>query len=87
MHVILIVIGLLLMLFGGGCAVSVLAIGMVDPRSMINDFWNFLLFGGVLGVLPMLVGFLLFRKGLRIDKERRKAAKEMFNSTKPDQTP
>jgi hypothetical protein len=52
MHVLLIVIGLLLMLFGGGCV---------------------LIGGGVLGLPPLVIGWLLFRTGFRIGNRKRRA--------------
>jgi hypothetical protein len=65
MPVLFIIIGLLLILFGGGCTVVFIA---VDADS------EFLLFWLVLGLAPLVGGFFLFRYGLKRDRERRKAA-------------
>lgn len=73
MHVILIVIGLILMLFGGGCTLIVGGLVISDPQSMLNDPLSVLGLGGGLGVLPLVIGLLLFRTGMRIDREKRKA--------------
>ncbi len=64
MPILLMIIGLLLILFGGGCTVIFFGVG---PDS------EFLLLWLALGLAPLVGGILLFRHGLRRDRERRKA--------------
>ena len=73
MHVILIVIGFMLMLCGGGCVLIVGGLALSDPQSLMSDPLSILALGGGIGVLPLVIGLLLFRWGLRIDRERRKS--------------
>ena len=73
MHVILIVIGFMLMLCGGGCVLIVGRLALSDPQSLMSDPLSILALGGGIGVLPLVIGLLLFRWGLRIDREKRKA--------------
>ncbi len=73
MHVLLIVIGLLLAVFGGGCVLIMGVLVAGDLRSALNDLPTLFGFGGLLGLLPLAVGILLIRAGLRIDREKRKA--------------
>lgn len=75
MHVLLIVIGLILAVFGGGCVLIVGGLVISDPQSMTSDPMSIVGLGGGLGVLPLAAGLLLFRWGLRIDREKRKAAR------------
>lgn len=75
MHVLLIVIGLILAVFGGGCVLIVGGLVVSDPQSVVNDPMSIVGLGGGLGVLPLAAGLLLFRWGLRIDRERPKAAR------------
>jgi hypothetical protein len=72
MHVLLIVIGLLLMLFGGGCVLIVGGFAVSDPGSIGRDP-SMLVTGGLFGLLPLAIGWLLFRAGLRIDNRKRRA--------------
>jgi hypothetical protein len=73
MHVLLIVIGLILAVFGGGCVLIVGGLIISDPQSMTSDPMSILGLGGGLGALPLVIGLLLFRWGLKIDREKRKA--------------
>ncbi len=73
MHVILIVIGLLLLVFGGGCTLIFLIGGVIDPSSMMADVPLLLTMWVPLGLIPGGLGWLLFRRGLRIDREKRKS--------------
>jgi len=74
MHVLAIVLGLLLLLFGGGCTLIFLVAAIMDFRSMIADIPLLLTLWVPLGVAPMVGGWFLFRHGLRKDRERRAAA-------------
>jgi hypothetical protein len=61
MHVLLMIIGLLLILFGGGCTFIFFGMG---PDSEFLWLWL------ALGVAPLVGGFLLVRYGLRLRRER-----------------
>jgi Flp pilus assembly protein TadB len=62
MPILLIILGLLLILFGGGCTVIFIGVGAE------TDFlWLWL----GLGVAPLVGGLLLVRYGLRLRRERR----------------
>ena len=74
MHVVLIIIGLLLILLGGGCTLTVLGLTAADPASLRNDFFSVMSLLLLVGVAPLVIGILLFRWGLRIDRDKRKAA-------------
>ncbi len=76
MHVLYIVIGLLLMLFGGGCTVIVGGIFISDPNSILNDIASIFPLYLLVGLAPLAGGFFLFRHGLRIDRQKRQAARE-----------
>ena len=73
MHVLLIVIGLLLAICGGSCVLIVGGLALSDPQSLMSDPLSILALGGGIGVLPLVIGLLLFRWGLRIDRAKRKA--------------
>lgn len=73
MHVILIVIGGLLMLCGGSCTLIVGGLVIADPQSLWSDPVSVIGLGGGIGVLPLVIGLLLLRAGLRIDRDKRKA--------------
>jgi hypothetical protein len=60
MHVFLMIIGLLLILFGGGCTIVFIAVdGDVEFR------WLWL----ALGLAPLVGGFFLIRHGLKLNRE------------------
>mgnify|MGYP000926065344 CR=1 FL=1 len=83
MHVLLIVFGLLLLLFGGGCTLITLGYlfgGSANIVQELMDGWWILVF---FCFMPLVVGWLLFRQGLRIDRERRKAAAASSEERKP----
>jgi hypothetical protein len=75
MHVLLIVLGLLLLLFGGGCTLIGLAVAMDDPQSMFSDVGLWLSIWLPLGLAPLVAGYFLFRQGLKIDRRKRAEAK------------
>jgi hypothetical protein len=62
MHVFLMIIGLLLILFGGGCTIVFIA---VDGD--VEFLWLWL----ALGLAPLVGGFFLIRHGLKLNRERR----------------
>lgn len=72
MHVLLIIIGLLFMLFGGGCTLLIAGLSFTEPSSILNDptGLSVLIF---MGLLPLGIGWLLFRWGMKIDREKRRA--------------
>ncbi|MCB1380407.1 MAG: hypothetical protein KDK89_18870 [Alphaproteobacteria bacterium] len=73
MQVIAIILGLLLLIFGGGCTLIFLFGLVSDTRSMLSDVPLLLTLWIPLGLLPLGLGWLLFRYGLRKDREKRKA--------------
>jgi hypothetical protein len=83
MHVLLIVIGLLLAVFGGGCVLIVAFFFVQDPGALVRDLDSTGYLFAVLGVLPLAAGLILFRYGMKIDREKRaRAAEEFRNSQK-----
>jgi hypothetical protein len=74
MHVLAIIFGLLLLLFGGGCTLIFLFGMVTDARSMLSDVPLLLTLWVPLGLLPLAVGYWLFRLGLRISRRRQEAA-------------
>lgn len=81
MHVLLIILGLLLMLFGGGCTLFFIATTVEGPRSMFYGFDMLLRIWMPFGLLPLVAGWFMFRHGLKIDREKRNAR------TPPEATP
>lgn len=83
MHVLLIIIGLLLALFGGGCVAFTAVLAIADMRSFISSFWETMPIVSMFGLLPLAAGLILFRFGLKIDRKKRaRAAEEFRNSQK-----
>jgi hypothetical protein len=74
MPVLFIVIGLLLMLFGGGCSLIVGGVLLSDPSMIMNELASIFPLYLAIGLAPLVGGFFLFRHGLRQDRERRQAA-------------
>lgn len=74
MPVLAIILGLLLLLFGGGCTLIFLVGGVIDPQGMLADVPLLLSMWVPLGLLPLAGGWLLFRHGLKRDRARRRAA-------------
>ncbi len=72
MHVLLIVIGVMFLLFGGGCTLIIGGFSLTDPVSIGKDptAMSMLVF---MGLLPLGIGWLLLRQGLKIDREKRRA--------------
>jgi hypothetical protein len=74
MGVLLLILGLLLILFGGGCTLILGGIWLSDPSSITSsDVADVLPIWLFLGLLPLAGGVLMFRVGLKLDRERRKA--------------
>ena len=71
MHVVAIILGLLLLAFGGGCSLLVLGDGInASPSSILYDtslMVTVLLF---LGILPALLGGLLLRWGIAAGRRK-----------------
>lgn len=74
MRVLVMIAGLLLVLFGGGCTLFVAGIGLLDFRNFITDLPSVLQILLPFGILPLAVGWLLFRWGLRGSRARSGAA-------------
>lgn len=72
MHMILIIFGALLALFGGGCTL-ILGGAMLFGGNPLRDFQDMGVFLFLGGLLPLLAGVFMVRAGLRIDREKRKA--------------
>ncbi len=63
MKYLLMILGVLLLLFGGGCTLIVGAIAIDDPSALWNDAGTILGIWLPLGLLPLAIGVLLFRWG------------------------
>jgi hypothetical protein len=70
MAILAIIIGILLILFGGGCTLIMGGLIISDPSGIGSDVGSVLL---MLGILPLAAGILLVRWGVRKDRERRAA--------------
>ena len=73
MYIFAIAVGLLLVLFGGGCTLIMGGLVISDPGSVMNDLGMVLSIVLPLGLLPLGVGILLIRWGVKKDRERRSA--------------
>jgi hypothetical protein len=62
MHMLLMIVGLLLMLFGGGCTLLFFRFG---PDSELMGVWL------ALGLAPQVGGFFLIRYGRKLGREKR----------------
>jgi hypothetical protein len=76
MHVLLIVLGLLLLLFGGGCTLIGLVVGFSEPQNFIRDMAMVMSIWLPFGLAPLVGGYFLFRQGLKIDRRKRAEKKE-----------
>jgi hypothetical protein len=74
MPVLLIIFGLLLMLFGGGCTLIVGGLFISDSSGSFGDLGSILPMWLGIGVAPLVGGYFMFRAGLSKDRERRKTA-------------
>jgi hypothetical protein len=73
MHVLAIVLGFILLLFGGGCTLIFLVGAVTDPRSFFGDIPLLLTLWLPLGLAPLAGGYFLFRYGRRRDEEVRRS--------------
>jgi hypothetical protein len=87
MYIFAIAVGLLLVLFGGGCTLIMGGLVISDPGSLMNDLGMVLSIVLPLGLLPLGVGILLIRWGVRKDRERRRARSQVPSNFGPDVTP
>jgi hypothetical protein len=72
MAVLLIIIGLLLLLFGGGCTL-ISVVYLFTSQNVLQDLRDAWFIPALLGLLPLAIGLLIFRSGLRMGRERRSA--------------
>ena len=70
MHIVAIIFGLLLLVFGGGCVLMFVGFGFTDPKGMLADIPLLLTIVVPLGVLPAALGWFLFRWGMKRDRKR-----------------
>ena len=62
------------LIFGGGCTILIVGSGLMsDPSEFLSDIPLLLSILLPLGILPAVGGWLLFRRGLKIDREKRNA--------------
>jgi hypothetical protein len=87
MYILAIVVGLLLVLFGGGCTLIMGGLVISDPGSLTNDLGMVLSIVLPLGVLPLAVGILLIRWGVKKDRERRRARARAPSNVGPEAGP
>jgi len=73
MHVVAIIFGLLLLVFGGGCTVLIVGGGLLsDPAALFADIPLLITILVPLGILPAIGGWFLFRWGLKTDRAKRR---------------
>jgi hypothetical protein len=65
MHIILIIFGVLLLLFGGGCTLIVLWMMLSEPGRIGDTLVVVVPYWIPLGLLPLGIGWLLFRWGVK----------------------
>lgn len=71
MPIVLIIFGVLLLLFGGGCTVIVVGILVEDPERAWSTFQEFIPLWIPLGLLPLIIGGLLLRWGVKSRRAKR----------------
>jgi hypothetical protein len=71
MHVVAAILGLLLLVFGGGCTLIIVVGSIIDLRSMLADIPLLLTIWLPLGLVPGLGGWYLLRWAMRKAAERR----------------
>ncbi len=74
MYILLIIFGVLLVLFGGGCTLILGGLMVSDPGSFTSDLMLLLSIWLPLGLAPLALGIGLFKRGRKMDRERRAAA-------------
>jgi hypothetical protein len=87
MYIIAIAVGVLLVLFGGGCTLIMGGLVVSDPGSLTNDLGMVLSIVLPLGILPLGVGILLIRWGVKKDRERRSARSQAPPGSGPEASP
>jgi hypothetical protein len=65
MPIVLIIFGVLLLLFGGGCTLIMLGVMIDDPSHIWSNLQDVAPFWIPLGLLPLVIGGLLVRGGLK----------------------
>lgn len=65
--VVLLIFGLLFLLFGGGCVFLVVTAVAQNPEGLgtASEAVNIIIVAGVLGVLPLALGILMLRNGVK----------------------
>ena len=71
MPIVLIIFGVLLLLFGGGCTVIMVGILVEDPEHSWSTLQEVIPFWIPLGLLPLIIGGLLFRWGVKSRRAKR----------------
>jgi len=71
MPIVLIIFGVLLLLFGGGCTVIMVGILVEDPEHAWSTLQEVIPFWIPLGLLPLIIGGLLFRWGVKSRRAKR----------------
>lgn len=75
MHMVLIIMSLILLVFGGGCTLILVGGGLTASSSnILADVPLLLTILVPFGILPAIIGWLLFRWGLGISRRKREAA-------------
>jgi membrane protein implicated in regulation of membrane protease activity len=76
MHIIVIMFGLLLALFGGGCTLIWGGAIVFSPNAArdLNNYGAALFFAGL---LPLAAGVLMIKWGVRRDREKRRQGKKL----------
>ena len=71
MPIVMMICGVLLALFGGGCTIaSLIGMQIYEQAGNLLVLWLFVRWL-LLGLAPMVGGFLLFQYGSKIDREKR----------------
>ena len=73
MNILAIIVGILLVLFGGGCTLILGGFIIADPQSIVNETGSILSVLLPVGILPLAIGIVLIRWGVGRDRERRNA--------------
>jgi hypothetical protein len=74
MHVIAIIFGLLLLVFGGGCTLFIVGGGLLsDGAALVADLPLLATILVPFGIVPAIGGWFLFRWGLKVDRAKRRA--------------
>ena len=71
MPIVLIIFGVLLLLFGGGCTMIMVGILVEDPEHAWSTLQEVIPFWMPLGLLPLIIGGLLFRWGVKSRRAKR----------------